>query len=418
MTSIQEREYLRELARRQMEIASLPIMGERIAKWRKLNNGELYEPLVSVEYNGYYDEFFPEIKCLSPISRELEMQMIKNITYHEQLNDDRVIPTHISVPVQNSIIPFGIEEERIYARNEGGKKSMGYSVKHPINELEQDYHILGDTNYSVDINLNNALRHKSEVEELIGDIMPVKIEFSSFYFCLGGVLNSLMGMENMMLSLYECPELIHKMMDTLTNDYLTYMDKIEEGGAILLNNDSSHLGQGSWGYTDDLPSAKELNRKVTFGDVWGYTNFQETTGISVKMFDDFFFSYMERITNRFGLLSYGCCEPIDMLWDSCLSRLSNLRKLSISPWCKGESIAEKIRGKKIVYHCKPSANYVSSDASFDDKAFEMHMAENVKTAAGCPVEVTFREELTLKGEPWRMKKAVDITKEQFQKHWK
>jgi len=136
------------------------------------------------------------------------------------------------------------------------------------------------------------------------------------------------------------------------------------------------------------------------------------------MFEEFFFSYMEQITNRFGLLSYGCCEPVDEYWESSITRLTNMRKLSISPWCNEEYIAEQIRGRKIVYHRKPSPNYISVDAVFDDKAFANHIAKSVKAAAGCPLEVVFREELTLRGEPWRYKRAVDITREQFERYYK
>ena len=31
-----EREYIRDLAKKQLEIANLPIMGERMKKWRKM----------------------------------------------------------------------------------------------------------------------------------------------------------------------------------------------------------------------------------------------------------------------------------------------------------------------------------------------------------------------------------------------
>jgi hypothetical protein len=254
------------------------------------------------------------------------------------------------------------------------------------------------------------------MEEYLGGILPVKIHFPSFYFALGNVVLSFMGMQNMMLALYDYPELFHRLMNTLTEDYLRYMKEIENSGAILCNNNGSWLGQGSWGYTDDLPRIG--TETVSFADVWGYTNFQETVGMSPQMFDEFFFSYMEKITRRFGLLSYGCCEPVDGLWDQCLSRLSNLRKVSVSPWCKEEALAEKIRSKKIVYHRKPSANYVSVDSVFDENAFGEHIAKSVKAAAGCPLEITFREELTVRGEPQRLTRAVEITREQFARHYR
>jgi len=408
-----EREYLRELAKRQLEIANLPAMEARRKKWYKLNDGETAEPLVSVEFNGLPEQFFPAAVCESPPARELESRLNALLRYYE-LDDDRVIPAYYSIPVMNGFIPFGIT----VGYTTRFKHSMGYAFDHPIKDFEQDFHKLGKSVYTVDAGLANSARRKTEIEEVFGDILPVKIEFPSFNISLGHVMCSLMGMETMFLAMYDYPELLHKALEMLTGDYLEYMDALEGGGAILPNGDGSHLGQGSFGYTHDLRAAGEIDGRVTFGDCWGYGNFQETVRTSPEMFDEFFFSYMEKITRRFGLYSYGCCEPVHELWDLCLSRLSNLRKLSISAWCGEESIADDIRGKKIVYHRKPSANFISADAVFNEEAFGAHIAKSVKVARGCPLEVTFREELTLMDEPWRLKRAVELTREQFAKSWR
>jgi len=232
-----------------------------------------------------------------------------------------------------------------------------------------------------------------------------------------------MGMENMMMAMHDYPDLFHKAMDMLTRDYFEYMDEIEAGGAILTNNDGAFLNQGSWGYTHDLPFTKDIKGKVTFKDVWGFTAMQESVGLSPDMVYEFWFSYLEKIAARFGLMAFGCCEPVDNLWESCLSRLDNLRKVTVSPWCNEESIAERIRaerirGKKIVYHRKPSPNYISVDPVFNEDAFRQHMAKTVESARGCPLEITFRDVITAWGEPWRLTKAIAITKEEFARRWK
>jgi len=407
-----EREYLRDLAKKQLEIASLPVMEERRKKWYRLNDGATAEPLVSVEFNGLPEQFFPPAVCETPFARELETQFNKLLKYHE-LNDDRVIPAYFSIPVMNGFIPFGIKvgySNRI-------QQSMGYAYDHPVKDLEQDFHKLGKSVYTVDDGLKNSTNRKAEIDEVFGDILPVKIEFPSFNISLGNIFCSFMGMETMFLAMYDYPALFHRAMTMVTNDYMEYMDALEKAGAILPNGDGSHLGQGSFGYTNDLRSAGDIKDGVAFSDCWGYGNFQETVRTNPEMFDEFFFSYMEKITERFGLYSYGCCEPVHELWDLCLSRLTNLRKLSISAWCDEESIADNIRGRKIVYHRKPSANFISSDVIFNEEAFSAHIAKSVKTAKGCPLEVTFREELTLMNEPWRLKRAVELTREQFAKHW-
>ena len=410
--------YIRELAKKQAEIALLPVMKERLKKWYALNDGELDTPLVTVEFNGIWEEFFPPLQCETPILRELENQLIRNITNHELLNDDRVIPGYISVFPNNWIVPFGINVEQTYAYNSDNKQSMGYLLHYIIEDLERDYCKLKDTEMHVDSGLKEAGKKQVEYEEILGDILPVKILFPSFCAPLGNIALSFMGMQHMMIALYDYPELFHQFMSTLTKDYLRFMDEIEAKKAILCNNDGSPLLQGSWCYTNSLPKKSTDNRQITFADTWGYANFQETVGMSPKMFDEFFFSYMVKITDRFGLLSYGCCEPVDEFWESSISKLNNTRKLSISPWCNEDYIAEQIRGKKIVYHRKPSPNYISVDSVFDEEAFGKHIAKSVIAARGCPLEFAFREELTVRGEPRRLKRAVDITREQIGRYYR
>ncbi|MCL2879029.1 MAG: hypothetical protein FWF29_02175 [Treponema sp.] len=412
-----EKKYLRELAKKQMEIAALPIMGQRLKKWCALNNGERDTPMVSVEFNGPPEEVFPQLKCETQLGREVETQITRHIRNHELLADDRVIPACVSVSIPNWITPFGIDFEYTYALKADGKPSMGYTIKHVIDDLQEDFGKLKKTLFYADAGLCKAKEKQAQIEELLGGVIPVQIQFPSFYFDLGGIAFRLMGMEKMMMALYEYPELMHEMMNTVTEDMLRYMDEIESSGAIVYNNNSSWLGQGSWGYTTDLPRPG-AGKAISFADVWGYTNFQETIGISPQMFNEFYFSYMEKITKRFGLLSYGCCEPVDHLWDLCLSRLTNLRKISVSPWSNEEALAEKIRGKKIVYHRKPRATFIAADTVFNEEALAEHIAKSVKAAAGCPLEVTFREELTVLGEPWRLTRAVQITREQFAKYYK
>ena len=421
-----ERTYLRELAKQQAEIAALPIMERRLKKWYALNNAELDTPLVTVEFNGPAEEVFPPLKCESPLARELETQMIRHIYNHLLLGDDRVIPPYVTFNIPNWIVPFGIRIERTQARYSDGRPSMGYLLHYVIDDLQNDFGKLKETETFVDAGLKESLKKQAEIEELLGGVLPVKIQFRSFVVSIGNVILQLMGMENMLTALYDYPDLFHRMMNTLTEDYLRYMNAIESSGAMLYNNDGSWLGQGSWGYTNRLPgegknstgTGKHGDRSINFADVWGYTNSQETVGISPGMFDEFFFSYMEKITRLFGLLSYGCCEPVDGLWDRCLSRLTNLRKISVSPWCNEEALAEKIRGKKIVYHRKPSPNFIAVDSVFNEKAFAEHIAKSVKAAAGCPLEITFREELTVRGEPWRLTLAVEIVREQIERHYR
>jgi hypothetical protein len=414
----EERNRLRDLAKKQKEIASLPIMETRKQRWYDLNDGLAKHPLVTFEFSGPREEVYERSKSESPLVRDVENQLIMNITNHSLLNDDRVIPDYVFMHPANQIVPFGISLEKYGATDRTGKKSMGYMYVHQIEDLEEDFHKLGSSIINVDVDLQDA-KHRAEIiNDAIGDILQVRVQFPSFIFGISSTFIQLMGMEKAFYSIYDYPELMHKAASMLVEDYIKYIRAMEEGNAMLPNNDGTILKQGTWGYTHDLPSAGEIDGKVKSKHVWGYTESQETVGMAPEMFNEFFFQYIKRVADEFGLISYGCCEPVHDIWDLCLSKMENLRKLSISLWCNEEKIAEMIRGKKIVYQRKPSPNYVGVDTVFHPEALGEHIARTVKAARGCPLEITFRDVCTVLGDKSRMTKAIQIVREQFERYWK
>lgn len=410
-----ERNTLRELAKKQCEIASLPVMKEREKLWYDINDGKTTHPVVLMEFHGIESEVFPELTCSDPLLRDIERQFTQNIYKHEFFKDDRVIPPFVKLTITDTFLPFGWEPEIIKAKNADNDDHLAFGYKHVIADLEDDFHMIKPSTFNVDTGLVQSNKIKGIIEDIVGDIMPVKLEFPSFFFTMPHPLCRMMGMENMFLALYDYPELFHKAMRQLTDDYHKYINALEAGYAILPNNDVSEVFWNSIGYTNDLPGSEDISGSVKVSDVWAYTNSQETIGMSASMYDEFFFSYMEEISERCGLLAYGCCEPVHGIWDLCLSRLSNLRKLSISPWCDEDAIAERIRGTKICYQRKPSSNFIGVADVFDEDAFLAHIGKSVKAARGCPLEVLFRDICSVRGEPNRLGRAVELTREAFQR---
>ena len=420
MTNItkSERHILRELAKRQCEISSLPIMAERKKHWRDLNDGKTTHPMVTMEFHGLANDVYPALTCENDEARALESQMLLQLFKYETYKDDRVIPDSVSVAVPNWIRPFSFDAKEYKPASAKGADTMGYMYTHAVHDLEKDFHVFKSSPFFVDAGLVEAYKKKAQVEDIIGDIIPIRLSFPAFWFSSANALIQMMSMETLYLSLYDYPDLFHLLMRRLTDDYHSFIDALEANNGIIPNNDDTCVPMDSFGYTNDLPGVGELQRPVKLSDVWGYTNFQETVGMSISMFDEFFFSYMKEIADRCGLFAYGCCEPVHTLWEPCLSRLKTLRKLSVSPWCDEEFIGDAIRGKKIVYHRKPFPNFISVDAVFDDEAFLMHMKKTVKAAQGCPLEITFRDITSVRGEPWRLTRAVELTKEAFARWWK
>ena len=404
---------LRELAKQQAEIAALPIMQKRETLWYDLNNGSSAHPVVVMEFHGNEDEVFPPITCRDPLLWSIERQLSHNIYIHNNFNDDRVVPGFVKLAVPNYFVPFNYRHP---AHKVAEVPGIGFMYDHAVENLEADFNVFQPSAFIVDKGLKEAEKLKQSLENIFGDILPVRLEFPCLKFSPANMLISMMSMETMFYSILDYPELFHKLMRQLTDDFHAYIDALEAGGAILPNNDASTVGQDSYGYTHDLPSSQELDRPAQLSDVWGYSNFQETVGMSVEMFDEFFFSYMLEISNRCGLYSYGCCEPVDGLFEPCLSRIKNLRKLSVSPWCNEEAIGEMLRGTKICYARKPSPNF-HAETVFDEEGYFKHIIKTVKAARGCPLEFTSRDITTVCGDPKRLGRAVELAREAIARHW-
>ena len=135
------------------------------------------------------------------------------------------------------------------------------------------------------------------------------------------------------------------------------------------------------------------------------------------MYNEFFFPYYKKISERFGLFSYGCCEGVSSIWENSVSEYKNLRKVSISPWCNEEYIGDKLRGTNIIYHRKPFPNYLSVDVEFDEKKFSAHIEKTLKAARGCFFELSYRDVYSLQGDLYRGRKVVKVIRDCIDKFW-
>jgi hypothetical protein len=58
--------------------------------------------------------------------------------------------------------------------------------------------------------------------------------------------------------------------------------------------------------------------------------------VSPRMFKEFEVDYASRICERFGLVYYGCCDPLDGKMTQ-VRQIPNVRKVSMSPWTNQEA---------------------------------------------------------------------------------
>ena len=413
--STQERQILRELAKKQAFYANQECNLKRREEWYRHNEQQGERPLVHLEMGTFEQEILPErMRCTGEFARQIERTLYGNFLNQELFDDDRVTPDYYGMGYDSFFTLFGLPVKVEGARDAAGNASVGHHFIPQIQDLEEDWDKLGETQFGV--NPQDSLERKAALEEVLGDILPVRLEGSCLYSVPTQMVVHLMSMETMMFSMYDYPELFKEMMERIADDTLAYYRLLEREGLILPTTGGGFLGQGSWCYNHTLPQGKAPGSYTT-GDVWGFMDSQETVGISPEMFEEFIFPCYKKISESFGLLSYGCCEPGDPVWDNCISKLANLRKVSISPWCNEEYMGERLRGSKIIFHRKPSPNYLGTGTTLDEEAFRSHIRKSLRAARGCSMEITQRDVYTINRDVKKAKRYVDIIKEEIVNCW-
>ena len=412
-----ERRYLRELARKQREYAALPIMAERTALWYRHNALQGERPVVVMEMGTFERDMLPDPRCTSPAAIEIERSLLRPIISHEEVDDDKVVPDHFSVNWRIHIDEFGIEIPTDRAEDAQGR-AIAYHWQHPIKTLKQDFGKLKPATFSVD--REGTLAWKAFAEEVLGDILPVVIKNNSlaWHAALCAKVVRLMSLEQMMYAMVDEPDELRALMAYLRDNLLAYAKWQEQEGLLVLNNGNDYAGAGSYGFTTELPTEQYAQTgRVTTHDQWLNINSQETVSVSPRMYGRFIFPYYRDLCEPFGLVYYGCCEPVHDIWKDYVSQYPHLRKVSISAWCNEEFMGEALRGSRVIYSRKPSPNFVGVGTTFDAEGFRAHIEKTLRAARGCRAEIIFRDIYTVSGDRTKPGQAVRITREAIDALW-
>lgn len=414
--SDKDRIYLRELAKKQLDISQLPIMKERTKLWYEHNDLKGDKPLIVMETDYFIDDLLPKRVCESENARAIETELLTHIINHELVNDDKVIPSTFSINRQITHRDFNLDQSIHRALDSNGK-DLGYSFVHPIKNLKKDFHKISNSVYSYDYEATD--RHANFMQDILGDILNIEIVNNSILWIMtftARVVN-LLGLERLMFSMIDYPEETHKLFDFMLLDTLEYMDWQEKNNLLVLDNNNTRSGPGTYGFTNDLPTDEYLKTGcITTKDVWGCMNSQESVGLSPQMYEEFVFPIYKKAAQRFGLIYYGCCEPVHEIWESCLRKIDNLRKVSISPWCNEDFMGEVLRGGNVIYSRKPSPNFLGL-GSLDEDAFTAHIKKTLQAGHGCSMELIFRDVYKLDGDKAKIGRAVNITRNLIEKYW-
>ncbi|NCC75121.1 MAG: hypothetical protein EOM08_01665 [Clostridia bacterium] len=406
-----DRTILRDLALQVADIASRPIMAEHRELWYQHNQLEATRPLILCDPENGWNEIITvdQIRCSNDIARHWEFHFRKQIFWGNQMGDDYVVEPVFEIPYVYEETPWTVAGSKHQGTLHVTKSDGG---AYHIDTILEDYALIDKIlKPQMTIHDDKTKILLELAQELFGDILTVRIN-TPWSWSMGGLTDEfafLRGMENMLYDFYDEPESVHAVMDILATGMLERLDFLESNKRLALNNDGTYVGSGGMGYTRELP-APDFAGLVRAKDLWVLAESQITIGVSPEMFAEFIYPYQKRITDRFGLLCYGCCEPMDDRFD-IIKASANLRRISVSPWANKLLMAEKL-GADYVYSWKASPSPLALP-QLDEAVVRQELRDYLGVTRNNRVEIIMKDNHTLGKNPRNLTRWVEIAREEI-----
>jgi hypothetical protein len=137
---------------------------------------------------------------------------------------------------------------------------------------------------------------------------------------------------------------------------------------------------------------------------------QMFSDVSPAMQEEFDINPLRPLLERYGLVYYGCCEPLHHKV-GIVRKIRNVRKISMSPWANKEIGAANIHGD-YVFSAKPNPAFVAMP-TFDAELVRKDLTETVEICRRhqTPCELILKDVSTVCREPRRLTEWEKIAME-------
>jgi hypothetical protein len=387
----------------------LPEHRHTIEDWKRLNRLERGKPMVWINEIPWHEmDVGGELvlQTSDEFCRVQEQQLRRTIYQWRHMRADMVVEPRFYCPLVIHDSDFGITEDVEIVTTDESSDIVSRQFHIQIRE-EADIEKIQLPQVTYDP--GGTERNYQALVDLFGDILSIEKRGGHNLRCWPwDDLIRWWGVQEGMIDLIDRPEMVHRAMDRLVSAYLHRLDQYEELDLLSLNNNNVRVGSGGLGYTDQLPQAGFDPHHVRARDLWGSAASQIFSSVSPQMHEEFALQYERRWLKRFGLVYYGCCEPLHQKVD-ILRSIPNLLKISMSPWIDVDQAVESLGGA-YVFSFKPSPALFAADVWNPERA-RRELRDVLEKARGCIVEVIMKDISTVRYQPQRLWEWADIAAE-------
>jgi hypothetical protein len=389
---------IRKLAADVAEIAALPQQETKRDLWRRLNARKPARPMVMIDqvcWNEMNVNDELTLQCTDKECRDYEGRLRRILYQWRHFPVDMVVEPFIRVPKAIGNSGFGLRVEEETAVSDPTNSVVGHKYRNQF-QTEADLEKIRTPRITHDT--TETQRRIAVAHELFDGLLEVRPSGLDPYLSLWDPISTWMGVENALYALVDTPDMMHRLLTRVTNGYLSLLDQLEEQGLLCGPQSLIHC---TGAYTDELPAPGYRPDQPRTRDLWMFGLAQMLATVSPGMFKEFEVDYASRICARFGLVYYGCCDPLDGKMAE-VRLIPNVRKISMSPWVNEERGAAEIRGD-FVYSRKPNPAFVATDVFHPEQVrTELLATRAVCDRHGCPLEFILKDISTVRYEPQRL----------------
>ena len=379
---------LRSLAYRYYEAAQHPRNAENAKLYRAVNGLRPIRPVVLLDEIPFHELNYDDLltlRCEDEDLRRVENHLRRTLFQWNHFPGDMIVPPYVPVHkvVNSTGIGLSIKENIRTVDTRNNIVAHEY-IDQLANEKDLEKLHLPILQYDKETTM---LRFQ-KVAEAVGDILPVRLIGESNYMMAWDEIAMLRGVEPLLYDLVDRPEYTHAIRQRFNEIYESKITQMEELGLFEREPLTIHCTPA---LCDELPGdSYDPAEPVRRQHIWGRGAAQIFSSVGKAMHDEFDIDYAIETFKGFGLVYYGCCEPLDRKMD-IVQRIPNLRKIGVTPWADADAAAEAI-GTKYVFSSKPNpASVAVPHLNEDELRKELgHILSAVKRH-NCACDITLKD---------------------------
>jgi len=403
--SNKEIEVLRVLASRYMEIAGLKVHSEKVALWKAINRGKMQRPMVCIDqlpYNELNNNGDFSCQISDPYWRNVEFTLRNSIYTWNHFAVDMVVEPYITIPkvIHNSGYGIATDTHTLALEEDTTARSVHYdNVLKDFEDIEK----IKDMEVTLDVD-QTSLRFE-EAKEIFKGVAPI-VQGHGIGFSLSGWdrLNEYMGLETLLMDMYDRPEFLHACIERVTEATIA---GIVAADKLQVHDDIANLCHCSYTYTDELLPDFGAGKGPTSQNSWAFGLAQLFTTVSPDFFNEFEMPYITRMAKHFGMIYYGCCDRMDDRLEF-VKKIPNVKKVSCSPWSDRNNFAANI-GPDLIMSSKPSPAFIASESvNWDVVKDDLKATIYAAKSNGVNLEFILKDISTVHHQPERITKWAEI----------